>query len=43
MARAKVNGNKGKKEENPCYYNHCHHNRDKKSKPWKRTGKGNKE
>ena len=36
MARAKVNGKKGEKEFNPCYYNHCHHGdpTPHKTKPW---------
>lgn len=35
MARAKHNGRKGEKEENICYINNCHHNRDKRRLRWK--------
>ena len=41
----KGNGKSSKdtKFSNPCYLNGCHHNRDKKAKPFKITGKNNKE
>ncbi len=35
MARRKSNGKKGDKESNPCYFNRCHHNKDKKRIRWK--------
>lgn len=28
-------GKKNSKYENPCWYNHCHHNRDKRRILWK--------
>lgn len=39
MARAKVNGKKGSKFENPCYLNHCHHGDNTQNQESKRKSR----
>ncbi len=42
MARAKVNGKKGLKEENICYINNCHHGDNTQNQESKRKSRDKK-